>query len=174
LAGLVGDLSGCLLGLPGRLARGVLRLLSRTPKGLLGLLGRSSRSGALRRLVHHVFEPLVLGRLLEGVLDLRVGVGHLLELGLRVRGGLLGQALQLGAVVLQLALDPAERVPEELLGALHGLLLDLLLQVLCFGHFLTFLSWATLACRSLVSDYLTISTSELPLLPFDYHLAGDP
>jgi hypothetical protein len=140
LAGLVSGLPSSLLGLAHRLARGVLGLLSRAPEGLLGLLGSSSGGGALRRLVHHVFQPLVLGRLVEGDFDLRVGVGHLLELGLHLRGGLLGQALQLAAIVLQLALDPAERVPVELLGALHRLLLDLVLQVLCFGHFFTFLS----------------------------------
>ena len=133
LSGLVGDLScligrlSCyLLGLPRRLSCGVLRLLGRSLCDLLHLL-----QGLLGGLVHRVLDARILGRLIHRTFELHVGVNHLLDLGLLVAlGELLSVLLQLLAVVLGLALDPAQRLPVEVLGVLHGLLLHLLLKIL--------------------------------------------
>ena len=166
LPGRLGDLtnrlSGGILGLPCRLTGGFLDALRGLPglllclaRGVLGLLGDLSCGSPLLcllgGLVHRVVESLVTGRLVEGVLDLRVGVDHLLQLRLRLRRGLLHQALELGAVVLQLTLEPAERVAVEVLGALHDLLLYLFLEVLCFAHSFSFLV--------IFSDAWTLSVS---------------
>jgi hypothetical protein len=125
LLGLTRRLSGRLLGLSGYLSGGVLRLLGRSLCGLLDLL-----LGLLGGLVHRVLDAQVLGRLIHRALDLHVGVDHLLDLGLRVAlGDLLRELLQLGAVVLDLALDPTYRLPVEVLGVLRCLLLHLLLKI---------------------------------------------
>src|SRR5215203_1808862 len=154
LPGRVGDLAdrltGGILCLPGGLTGGVLDLLSglaslllRLSSCVLGLLGDIPGGGPLLRLlgriVHRVVEPLVAGRLVEVALDLRIGVDHLLQLRLRLRRGLLHQALELGAVVLDLTLEAAERVGVEVLGTLHYLLLYPLLETLYFAHSLSFL-----------------------------------
>src|SRR5215217_709182 len=143
-------LTGGILCLPGGLSGGVLDLLSglaglllRLSSYVLGLLGDIPGGGPLLRLlgriVNRVVEPLVAGRLVEVALDLRIGVDHLLQLRLRLRRGLLHQALELGAVVLDLNLEAAERVGVEVLGTLHYLLLYPLLETLYFAHSLSFL-----------------------------------
>jgi hypothetical protein len=123
LSCLVGGLPGYLLGLACRLPGGVLRLLGRFLRELLHLL-----HGLLGSLVHRFLDTRILGRLIHGALELYVGVDHLLDLGLLVAfGELLSVLLQLFAVTLSLALDPTQRLPVEVLGVLHGLLLHLLL-----------------------------------------------
>jgi hypothetical protein len=141
LSDLIGGLSSHLLGLPDRLTCGVLRLLGRPLRGLHYLL-RSVLGG----LVHRVLDVHVLGRLIDHSLELPVGVDHLLYIGLRVAlGDLLRILLQLGAVVLHLALDPAYRLPVEVLGILDGLLLHLLLKIPLVGHFTSLSSLITTA-----------------------------
>src|SRR5829696_2729547 len=143
-------LTGGILCLPGGLSGGVLDLLGGVAglflclsSYVLGLLGDIPGGGPLLRLlgriVHRVVEPLVAGRLVEVALDLRIGVDHLLQLSLRLRRGLLHQALELSAVVLDLTLEAAERVGVEVLGTLHYLLLYPLLETLYFAHSLSFL-----------------------------------
>src|SRR5215218_4739658 len=160
LAGLIGDLPCSALGLLGSPPSGVLSLLGDSSSGVLdalgglpGLICHLARGllGLLGRLVYRVVESLVMGRLVESALDLRVGVDHLLQLRLRLRRGLLHQALELGAFALQLTLEPAERVAIEVLGALHDLLLYPLLEGLCFAHSFSFLV--------IFSDAWTLSVS---------------
>jgi hypothetical protein len=136
LSGLIGDLSGRLLGLPRRLSGHVLRLLGGSLCGLLDLL-----LGLLGSLLHRILDAHVLGRLIHRALEFHVGVDHLLDLGLRVAiGNLLGELLQLGAVILDLALKAAYRLPVEVLGVLRGLLLHLLLKILSLvRHFVSIL-----------------------------------
>ncbi len=123
LACLVGGLPGYLLGLACCLSGGILRLLGRFLRELLHLL-----HGLLGSLVHRFLDTRILGRLIHGALELHVGVDHLLDLSLLVAfGELLSVLLQLFAVILSLALDPTQRLPVEVLGVLHGLLLHLLL-----------------------------------------------
>jgi hypothetical protein len=132
---LLGRLSSGFLGLSGYLTGGVLRLLGHPLRDLLHLL-----LGLLDGLAHRVFHSHILGRLIHRTLDLRVGVDHLLDLGLSVTGGkLLRVLLQLLAVVLNLALYAAHRLPVETLGFLQVLiLLRLLLAILhLFGHFVS-------------------------------------
>jgi hypothetical protein len=147
LACLFGRLTGYLPGLIGRLSSGFLCLSSYLAGGILRLLGRPLRDllhpllGLLDGLAHRVFHSRILGRLIHRTLDLRVGVSHLLDLGLSVAlGKLLRELLQLLAVVLDLALYAAHRLPVETLGFLQVLiLLRLLLGVLrLFGHFVSF------------------------------------
>jgi hypothetical protein len=133
-----------------RLARGVLHTLrdlsdlpANLPRGFLSL-ARYLAHGLLRLLqclVYRVHHPEVLSRLVERTLDGLVGIDQLLYLRLRfLRWHLLGQALQLSTVGLQLALEPTERLSVEVLSTLYGLLLYLLLQVLSvFSHYLSFL-----------------------------------
>jgi hypothetical protein len=141
LACLVGDLACGVLGLTrylaclvGCLACYLLCLACCLSGGVLGLLGRSLRDllhllqGLLGSLVHRILDTSILGRLFHGALELHVGVDHLLDLGLLVAfGKLLSVLLQLFAIILRLALDPTKRLPVEVLGILHGLLLHLLL-----------------------------------------------
>jgi hypothetical protein len=76
------------------LASGVLRLLGRSCRGLLGSLA------------HLILDALILRRLIHVILDLVVGVGHLLDLGLCISlRNLLGELLQLGAITLDPALE---------------------------------------------------------------------
>jgi hypothetical protein len=101
---------------------------------LLGLLLLLTAGGLLVLLEHLVYvlcQPEVLSRLIERTLERLVGVDHLLDLGLHffVRD-LLGEALELGAFALQLSLEPPQRLPEEVLGAVYGLLLHLLAEIL--------------------------------------------
>ena len=104
LSGLIGGLTGSLLGLASHLPSGVLSLLRSLTSDLLHLL-----QGLLGSLLHCLLDTRILGRLIHGTLDLRVGVDHLLNLGLRVAfGELLSVLLQLFAVILSLALDPAQ------------------------------------------------------------------
>jgi hypothetical protein len=125
LSGLIRRLTCSLLGLSRHLSGGVLRLLRSLTSDLLHLL-----QGLLGSLLHSFLDARILGRLIHRTLDLRVGVDHLLDLGLRVAfGELLSVLLQLFAVILSLALDPAQRLPVEVLGVLHGLLLHLLLKI---------------------------------------------
>jgi hypothetical protein len=136
LARLVGHLSSGFLCLSGYLTCGVLRLLGRPLRDLLHLL-----AGLLGGLVHLVLRSRILGGPLHRALDLRVVVDHLLDQGLGVaRGSLLGVALKLLVVVLDLAPHAAYRLPEEALGFLQVLiLLHLLLDVLrLFAHFVSF------------------------------------
>jgi hypothetical protein len=126
LPGLVGGLPGYFLGLAGCLPGGVLGLLGGPSGGLLDLL-----LGLLGGRLHLVLHPGVLGRLIHRALELYVRVDHLLDLGLRILGELLGKLLQLGAVVLDLALEAAYRLPVEVLGVLRGRLEVLLLKVRC-------------------------------------------
>jgi hypothetical protein len=156
LSGLSGDLTGGVLGLAGYLSdlirglsRRLLGLSDRLTCGVLHLLGRSLRGlhdlllGILGGLIHRVLDVHVLGRLIDHALEFHVGVDHLLDLGLRVAlGDLLRILLQLGAVILHLALDPAYRLPVEVLGVLDGLLLHLLLKI-----------------RSLVRHFTSLSSS---------------
>jgi hypothetical protein len=96
--------------------------------------------GLLDGLAHHVFHSRILGRLIHRTLDLRVGVDHLLDLGLSVAvGKLLRVLLELLAVVLDLALYAAHRLPVETQGFLQvPILLRLLLAILdLFGHFVS-------------------------------------
>jgi hypothetical protein len=132
---LLGRLSSGFLGLSGYLTGGVLRLLGHPLRDLLHLL-----LGLLDGLAHRVFHSHILGRLIHRTLDLRVGVDHLLDLGLSVTGGkLLRVLLELLAVVLNLALYAAHCLPVETLGFLQVLiLLRLLLAILrLFGHFVS-------------------------------------
>ena len=123
LSGLVGCLTCYLLGLARCLSGSVLGLLGRSLRDLLHLL-----QGLLGSLLHRILDTSILGRLFHGALELHVGVDHLLDLGLLVAfGELLSVLLQLFAVILRLALDPTKRLPVEVLGILHGLLLHLLL-----------------------------------------------
>ena len=116
LTGLVGCLACHLLSLACRLPRCVLRLLSRTLREFRYLLLR-----ALGGLVHLILDALVLGRLVYGPFELHIVVGHLLDLGLGVAlGELLGVLLELLAVVLDLALQAANGLRVEVLGALLG------------------------------------------------------
>jgi hypothetical protein len=125
LARYLSDLIGGLLGLSDCLTCCVLGLLGRSLRGLHDLL-----LGILGGLIHLVLDAHVLGRLINRALELHVGVDHLLDLGLSVAlGDLLSILLQLGAVILHLALDPAYRLPVEVLGVLRGLLLHLLLKI---------------------------------------------
>jgi hypothetical protein len=135
LARLVCGLTRHLLGLAGCLSRGVLRLLGRSLRELLHLL-----LGLLDGLVRYVHDVLVLSRLIHRVFEFHVGVDHLLDLGLRVAlGELLGVLLQLGAVAPDLAPEAAHGPPVEVLGVLHGLLLQLLLKILSLlCHFVSF------------------------------------
>ena len=104
LSCLIRGLSSGFLGLPGDLSCRVLRLLGRLPRDLLHLL-----QGLLGSLVHRILDTRILGRLIHGALELRVGVDHLLDLGLLVAfGELLSVLLQLFAVILSLALDPTQ------------------------------------------------------------------
>jgi hypothetical protein len=141
LACLVGDLACGFLGLTrylaclvGCLACYLLCLACCLSGSVLGLLGRPLRDllhllqGLLGSLLHRILDTSILGRLFHGTLELHVGVDHLLDLGLLVAfGELLSVLLQLFAVILRLALDPTKRLPVEVLGILHGLLLHLLL-----------------------------------------------
>jgi hypothetical protein len=132
---LLGRSSCGFLGLSCYLTDGVLRLLGRPLRDLLHLL-----LGLLDGLAHHVFHPRILGRLIHRALYLRVGVDHLLNLGLGVAVGKLPRVLlELLAVVLDLALYTAHRLPVETLGFLQVLiLLRLLLAILrLFGHFVS-------------------------------------
>ena len=133
LSGLIGCLADGILGL----FRNLLRLLGghiglALARGLIGVL-----PGLLRRLQHRILHTRVLGSLGYGARELVVGVGHLLDLGLRIVRELLHVALQLGVVTLHLAQDPTHRLPEKVPGLLQGLLiLRLLLDVLrLFTHF---------------------------------------
>jgi hypothetical protein len=135
-----------ILHLLGRLSSGFLRLSGYLPGGVLRLLGHPLRDllhlllGLLDGLAHRVFHSHILGRLIHRTLDLRVGVDHLLDLGLSVTGGkLLRVLLELLAVVLNLALYAAHCLPVETLGFLQVLiLLRLLLAILrLFGHFVS-------------------------------------
>jgi hypothetical protein len=114
LPGLVGGLTRNLSSLIGRLTCRFLGLSRRLSGGVLHALGRSLRDllylllGLLGGFVHRVLDARILGRLIHGALELHVGVDHLLDLGLRIAvGELLGILLQLLAVILDLALDPA-------------------------------------------------------------------
>jgi hypothetical protein len=139
---LICGLAGCLLGLPDCLTCGVLHLLGRSLRGLHDLL-----LGILGGLIHRVFDVHVLSRLINRALELQVGVGHLLDLGLRVSlGHLLSILLQLGAIILHLALDPAYRPPVEFLGVLDGLLLKILSLI---GHFISNPSSIVASCEQL-------------------------
>jgi hypothetical protein len=140
LSYLICGLSRCLLGLPDCLTCGVLHLLGRSLCGLHDLL-----LGILGGLIHRVFDVHVLSRLINRALELQVGVGHLLDLGLRVSlGHLLSILLQLGAIILHLALDPAYRPPVEFLGVLDGLLLKILSLI---GHFISNPSSIVASCE---------------------------
>ena len=137
LSGLICGLTGGLLGLVGRLARDLLSLVGRLTGGLLRLLGPTLRKllhlllGLLDGLVRHLYDALLLSRLIHRVFEFHVGVDHLLDLGLRVAlGQLLGVLLQLRAVVPDLAPEAAHGPPVEVLGVLHRLLLQLLLKIL--------------------------------------------
>ena len=169
---LVGDLSD----LVGRLPCGILRLVGDPTDRFLNLVGGSAHArglvgGLLRllgRLLRRVLHSSVLGRLVYGALELGVGVGHLLDLGLRLLGKLLHHACELGAVALQLALYPAHRLPEEVLGLLQILIfLRLLLRVLrSFAHFFSFFSVLSGSCSTVPFDgysmfVFTLSLSEL-------------
>ena len=90
LAGLVRGLSRRVLHLARSLAGGVLRL----SRHLLGLVGRDVGRvlarrlvgvlpGLLRGMLQRVLDALVLGGLVDGVPELVVGLGHLLDLLLR-------------------------------------------------------------------------------------------
>lgn len=126
LPGLIRGLPGYLLGLTRCLACGVLCLLGCLLGELLCLLG-----GGLCGLVHHVLDALVLGRSIHRALDFHVGVDHLLDQGLRIPiGSPLIVTLELLPVVLDLALDPAQRLPKEALSLLQVLLILCLLSVL--------------------------------------------
>jgi hypothetical protein len=133
LAGLIRGLSGCLLGLSGDLSGGVLSLLGGPSGGLLDLL-----LGLLGGLLHLVLYPNILGRLIHRALELYVRVDHLLDLALRILRELLRKLLQLGAVILDLALEAAYGLPVEVLGVLCRLLNVLLLQVRYFAHLVSF------------------------------------
>jgi hypothetical protein len=140
LSYLICGLAGCLLGLPDCLTCGVLHLLGRSLGGLHDLL-----LGILGGLIHRVFDVHVLSRLINRALELQVGVGHLLDLGLRVSlGHLLSILLQLGAIILHLALDPAYRPPVEFLSVLDGLLLKILSLI---GHFISNPSSIVASCE---------------------------
>jgi hypothetical protein len=142
LSYLICGLSRCLLGLPDCLTCGVLHLLGRSLCGLHDLL-----LGILGGLIHRVFDVHVLSRPIDHILELQVGVGHLLDLGLRVSlGHLLSILLQLGAIILRLALDPAYRPPVEFLGVLDGLLLKILSLI---GHFISNPSSIVASCEQL-------------------------
>jgi len=141
-----GQATNGILHLPGRSSRGLLCLSGYLTGGVLRLLGHPLRDllhlllGLLDGLAHRVFHSRILGRPIHRTLDLRVGVDHLLDLGLSVTGGkLLRVLLQLLAVVLNLALYAAHRLPVETLGFLQVLiLLRLLLAILhLFGHFVS-------------------------------------
>ena len=124
---LLGAPAGHLLHLVGGLSDGFLALARGFVCGLPRLLGL---------FLHHVLYTSVLSRLIYVVPELGVGVGHLLDLGLRILGELLRKLLQLGAIALHPALYPAHRSREEVLGLLHALILRLLLEVLrLFAHF---------------------------------------
>jgi hypothetical protein len=122
LSGLIRGLPRHLLGLVGHLPGRVLRPLREIAHGLLELFGG---------LVHRVLYALVLGRTIHRALDLFIGVDHLIYLGLGITvGNLLRVLLELLAVVLDLGLDPAHRLPEEVLGLFQVLLvLRLLLKI---------------------------------------------
>src|SRR5215208_5847562 len=92
----LGEIHPQLLGLLlGRIRR--VRLLLASARGLLGRL-----LSLLGSLIHRVIEALILGCLVYRVLELHVGVDHLLDLGLRISiGELLSVLLQLGAVLLE-------------------------------------------------------------------------
>src|SRR5215208_281186 len=126
LSGLVSHLSYGALCLISCSSRGVLRLVDRHIYGVLCSL-RDLAHGLLRlpdHLAYGVFRSLVLGRLVERVLDLCVGVDQLLDLRPRFLLGLrelLRWALQLGAVVLELALSLPDRVAVDVLRHVHGL-----------------------------------------------------
>jgi hypothetical protein len=126
LAGLVGGLPGYFLGLAHCLPGGILRLLGGPSGGLLDLL-----LGLLGGRLHLVLHSGILGRLIHRALELYVRIDHLLDLGLRILGELLGKLLQLLAVVLDLALEAAHRLSVEVLGVLRGRLKILLLKVRC-------------------------------------------
>jgi hypothetical protein len=156
-----------LLGLIGRLSGGVLSLLGGSLRGLLDLL-----LGLLSGLLGLVLYSGILGRLIYGALKLGVGVGHLLDLGLRILGKLLHEAFELGAVALHPALYPAHRSREEVLGLLQGLILRLLLEILrLFAHFFSSLLWGS--CSSVFlprypgSDFTHLYPS-LPVLCPNY------
>jgi hypothetical protein len=146
LACLLGRLSGYLSGLVGRLSSGFLCLSSYLAGGILRLLGRPLRDllhlllGLLDGLAHRVFHPRILGRPIHRTLDLRVGVDHLLDLGLRVGRKLLHVALKLCVVALHPAFYATHRLPEVVLCLLQGLLiLRLLLNGLrSFAHLVSF------------------------------------
>ena len=136
LACLLGRLTGYLSSLIGRLSSGILRPLGRPLRDLLHLL-----LGLLDGLAHRVFHPRILGRLIHRTLDLRVGVDHLLDLGLSAAlGKLLRELLQLLAVVLDLALYATHRLPEVVLYLLQVLILQRLLLngLRSFAHLVFF------------------------------------
>ncbi len=85
--------------------------------------------------VHRLSHALLLGDdIVEGVSYDLVGFAHLFEVGAAVLlglGELVEQFLELGSVVLDLALERAERVPVEVLGALQRLLRDCLVFRFC-------------------------------------------
>jgi len=123
LAGLIGYLASRALGLLGGLPRDLLRLLGChvgrvLPRGCVRVL-----PGLLGRLLQRVLHTRVLGGLAYGLLEPRVGFGHLLGLGLRIAGELLHVVLELAAVALHLAEDAPHRLPEELAGLLKALVL---------------------------------------------------
>jgi hypothetical protein len=114
--GLLGGSAYGFLSLPRCLPRSVLSLLRDLSSlsgysscgilcslyGLPGLLGHLP-VGLLGGLVYCVLHAMVLGCLVDPALYLVVGVNHLLDLGLCLfLRGLLREALQLGAGVLQL------------------------------------------------------------------------
>src|SRR5215217_3789406 len=127
LSGLISGLTDGILSL----FRNLLRLLGghvgrALARGLIGVL-----PGLLGRLQHRILHTRVLGSLGYGARELVVGVGHLLDLGLRIVRELLHEVLQLGVVTLHLAQDPTHRLPEKVPGVLQCLLiLRLLLNVL--------------------------------------------
>jgi hypothetical protein len=137
LPGLIGGLPGYFLGLARCLPGGVLRLLGGPSGGLLDLL-----LGLLGGRLHLVLHSGVLGRLIHRALELYVRVDHLLDLALRLLGELLGKLLQLGAVILDLALEATYRLPVKVLGVLRRLLNVLLLEVRYFAHLSSFFSLA--------------------------------
>ncbi len=145
--GLLCGPSGCLLGLARRLSSGVLYALgglsglpehpSNGARGLIGDLSYGVLSllfdlpGVLLRLlgslVDYLFHPKVFCGLVDCFLCGHVGIDHLLDLGLCfLRRHLIDEALQLGAVPLQLTLEVSERVGVEVLGDPHGLISNLL------------------------------------------------
>src|SRR5215217_2703702 len=149
LSGLISNLTDGILSL----VRNLLRLLGRhvgraLARGLIGVL-----PGLLRRLQHRILHTRVLGSLGYGARELVVGVGHLLDLGLRILRELLHVVVQLDVVAFHLTQDPAHRLPEEVPGLLQDLLiLRLLLNVLLLAHLCSFsFCGSRLTCSTLTS-----------------------